>query len=143
MTLYHGSCMNWLNKGILITGASGSGKSDVCFRLIDKGAILIADDQVLLENKNKQLLASCPEALEGLLEVRGLGILKTLYQKQAKIDFQIELAPLNDIERLPQKTLNTFENIEIPVLKLYPFCPSSLLKIKTFISLLEEKEEIL
>ena len=70
----HGSCVVYENKGFLILGPSGSGKSDLAFRLLIQGAWLVADDQVLLKVREGKVFAQSPSPLKGLLEVRGIGI---------------------------------------------------------------------
>ena len=118
MPLIHASCVEWLGKGILIRGKSGAGKSDLALRLIDAGAVLVADDQVLLENKT----ASAPERLRGLLEVRGLGIVRLPFIEKTTIALTVDLCSAAEIERLPKR----FDG----VLRLDAFCASSVAKIK-------------
>ena len=57
---------------VLIEGPSGSGKSDLALRLIDRGAVLISDDQTLLIRAGSRLLARPPQTIAGKLEVRGV-----------------------------------------------------------------------
>src|SRR5260370_41307349 len=63
-------------RAVLLRGPSGSGKSDLALRLIEGGARLIAADQTHLAKKGHALIASPPPALAGLIEVRGVGIVK-------------------------------------------------------------------
>ena len=70
----HGTCIAIDGAGVLLRGPSGCGKSDLALRLIDGGAVLVADDRVSLEARAGDLVASAPDALAGLLEVRGVGI---------------------------------------------------------------------
>jgi len=60
---------------VLIEGRSGSGKSDLALRLIDRGATLVSDDQTLVMRAGKMLRARAPATIAGRLEVRGIGIL--------------------------------------------------------------------
>ncbi|MFR8204974.1 MAG: HPr kinase/phosphorylase [Alphaproteobacteria bacterium] len=63
-------------KAFCLSGGSGTGKSDLALRLImDKKAVLVADDRVELELRNSLITASAPLPLKGLLEVRGIGIM--------------------------------------------------------------------
>ena len=57
-------------------GPSGAGKSDLALRLIDRGAKLIADDRVDLVDDGNRVVLSAPARIKGLIEVRGLGILR-------------------------------------------------------------------
>src|ERR1700760_1504181 len=68
----HGSCVSRNEDAVLILGPSASGKSDLVLRLLSRGFDLVADDQVDIDDG----IASCPPALAGLLEVRGLGIVR-------------------------------------------------------------------
>lgn len=72
----HGGCVALHGQGVLITGDSGIGKSELALGLLDRGHRLVADDAVRLRcGPGNTLLAQCPPRLRGLLEVRGLGIL--------------------------------------------------------------------
>ena len=68
----HASCAARGADGVLLVGPPGAGKSDLLLRLIDRGFVLVADDQVEVAG----LQASPPARLAGLLEVRGLGIVR-------------------------------------------------------------------
>lgn len=70
----HGVMMNILNCGVLITGASGSGKSELALTLIQRGHQLVADDVVECCLHEGQVMTRAPLALQNLLELRGLGI---------------------------------------------------------------------
>lgn len=70
--LIHASCAARNGEGVLILGAPGAGKSDLLLRLLDHGFDLVADDQVNVEAGRAQP----PPSLAGLLEVRGLGLIR-------------------------------------------------------------------
>jgi hypothetical protein len=72
----HATCVAIGAQGVLLLGASGAGKSDLALRLIDDGALLVADDRTLLAVKSGVLTASAPAAIRGLMEIRGVGIVK-------------------------------------------------------------------
>jgi HPr kinase/phosphorylase len=91
----HGSCVARGGSGVLILGASGAGKSDLTLRLLGRGFTLVADDQVEIADG----LARAPEALAGLLEVRGIGIVRLPYISDVKLNLIIALA--DQPERLP------------------------------------------
>jgi HPr kinase/phosphorylase len=84
----HGSCAARADAAVLITGAPGAGKSDLVLRLIDRGFILVADDQVVVTEG----VARPPPELAGLLEVRGLGILRLPYLAAAPLRLIVTLA---------------------------------------------------
>ena len=113
--LIHASCVFWLNKGILFLGDSGTGKSTAALRLIEKGAILVADDYV---NISENLIATCPENTFGKIEVRGIGIVSYPAQKETPLHLVIQCTRiLEDIERIPQD--KTWHNL--PLFTLCPF----------------------
>ena len=74
--IVHASAVSFSGKGILILGASGSGKSKLALALISCGAILIADDQVILNYNKNEIVLSAPKAIRGKIEARNIGILE-------------------------------------------------------------------
>ena len=84
---YHASCAARDAHGVLLLGPSGSGKSDLLLRLLDRGFALVADDQVEVEAG----IAKAPSALAGLVEVRGLGILHLPYLATARLALAVRL----------------------------------------------------
>ncbi len=90
----HASCAARDGQGVLLLGPSGSGKSDLLLRLLDRGFDLVADDRVELADG----IASVPRALAGLLEVRGLGVVRLPHVPSARIALAVELGAG---ERLP------------------------------------------
>ena len=127
----HATCLELNHKGILLIGKPGSGKSDLALRLIkEKQAQLIADDRTDIELVSGEVIASCPQVLKGLLEVRGLGIVKMSHKEQTKISLVIELAEnLSQIERLPLAETTTLLGTKIKKIKLYPFELSAIHKV--------------
>jgi HPr kinase/phosphorylase len=90
----HASCAARAGDGVLILGPSGAGKSDLLLRLMGRGWSLVADDQVELSADAAGLLAAPPAALSGLLEVRGLGLLRGLpVAAPARLRLALELLP--------------------------------------------------
>ena len=94
-------------RAALIRGPSGAGKSRLALDLIHAArtgslpfARLVADDRVHLEAANGRLLVRATEALAGLLEVRGAGILRLAHEACAAVGFVVDLAA-EDAERLP------------------------------------------
>ena len=83
----HASCAARDGHGVLLLGPPGSGKSDLVLRLLDRGFLLVADDRVDLDGDH----ASAPPALAGLLEVRGLGILRLPYLPRARLALAVTL----------------------------------------------------
>jgi HPr kinase/phosphorylase len=88
--------------GVLIRGASGSGKSSLLLSLLcDHGAMLVADDRVALAAAEGRLVATAPDEIAGLMEVRGLGIVRRPHVSPVVVDLVVDLAPLEACPRLP------------------------------------------
>ena len=107
----HGVFLEVFGEGVLITGRSGLGKSELALELLARGHHLVADDAVEFERRGDTLEGRCPPLLEGFLEARSLGVLniRRLYgpralRKSAALDLVIELdaptAPVSGMERL-------------------------------------------
>lgn len=127
----HATLISFHNKGILFIGKSGAGKSDVALRMImEKGATLVADDRVDLEYLDGVLYGSCPQNIQGLLEIRNVGIGQFEYKSKEKISLCIELCEdKNALERLPNDEYVDFLGVSVTKLKLYAFDCSILCKI--------------
>ena len=104
----HASTVALDGRAVLITGPSGAGKSDLALRLLDRGFVLVSDDQTLVRRDGDRLLASAPPNIAGKLEVRGIGIVDMEAQTDVPIALLVELT--SDIQRLPD------DNRERPVL---------------------------
>ena len=88
------------DAGVLLLGESGSGKSDLALRLVAMGALLVADDRTLLGVEHGMLVGRAPPSLQGLIEVRGLGILRLPTAPKAPIRLAAILG--REAERLPE-----------------------------------------
>ncbi|MCA3245180.1 MAG: HPr kinase/phosphorylase [Tagaea sp.] len=121
----HASCVRIDAIGVLLCGGSGCGKSDLALRMIHSGASLVADDRVDLAREDETLRASCPANLAGLLEVRGVGILKVPFVADAAVGLAVDLAPGAQIERLPAPRHRDYLGKSVPVLTLDPFRASA------------------
>ncbi len=101
--------------GLLINGKPGSGKSSLALDLISRGAVLIADDRVLATSREDGLLMSAPDALAGLIEARGLGLLQMPHTSAPLI----AVVDLDDIEteRLPHAHETVMAGVTIPRLR--------------------------
>jgi HPr kinase/phosphorylase len=115
--------------GILLLGPSGTGKSDLALRLIDRGAKLIADDRVDLVDDASRIVLSAPARIKGLIEVRGLGILR-FANVAAPLVLAIELVGAGAVERLPEPDAELFCGRRIPLLRLHPFELSAPIKVE-------------
>lgn len=140
----HATCVEIAKLGVLLCGASGSGKSDLALRAIAAGARLVADDRVdLWCDGSKQsgpklsgtkrsrpiVWAQAPAALAGYLEVRGIGIVREPAAKRARVGLVVDLADKADIERLPEKRSRALLGQSFPLLALDPFAASAVAKL--------------
>lgn len=105
----HASCAARDGAGVLLIGPPGSGKSDLLLRLLDHGFSLVADDQVVLEGG----VARAPDVLAGLIEVRGLGILRSAYVASAPVALAVAMGAG---ERLPEPELH----LGVPLVHIDP-----------------------
>lgn len=119
----HATCIKIGQAGILLLGKSGSGKSDLALRLImNKNACLVADDRVELAVSAKNIKASAPVVLSGLLEIRGVGIMKIPYEKSADVRLVVQLEDdPGKIERMPEEESYVYGDVTIPLIRLYAF----------------------
>ncbi len=86
-------------RAILISGRSGSGKSDLALRLIDRGASLVSDDYTIVRRVGGKLLASAPPDIAGKLEIRGIGIVELPASGDAPVCMMVDLN--GEVERMP------------------------------------------
>ena len=112
----HASCAARAGAGVLLIGPPGAGKSDLLLRLLDRGWSLVADDRVVIDG----LSASPPAALAGLLEVRGLGLLRLPYAASASLTLAVAL---QRGERLPQPA--RYEKVDLPMVSVDPWPASA------------------
>ncbi|TXI17024.1 MAG: HPr kinase/phosphorylase [Ottowia sp.] len=128
-TTMHGVFMDILGLGVLITGESGLGKSELGLELISRGNGLVADDAVDLFRINQTTIEGrCPELLRNLLEVRGIGLLdiraifgETAVRRHMRLRLIVHLVRREtlerDYERLPYEPL-TQEVLGVPIQKV-------------------------
>ena len=126
----HATCIELGATGVLLLGASGSGKSDLALRLIDRGARLVGDDRLLVERRQGQLFGRPVTTLAGLLEVRGFGIVKLPWCPESRLGLAVALQPGAPPERLPEPETYDLLGVPLPLLRLDPDAPSADAKIR-------------
>lgn len=115
-------------KAVLITGPSGSGKSDLALRLIDRGFMLVSDDQTLVRREGDRLFASAPATIAGKLEIRGIGIVEMENAGDVPAALIVELR--GAVPRLPDddRELQVL-GIAVPLVTIDAMTPSAAAKV--------------
>ena len=111
----HASCVALHHRAVLITGAAGSGKSALALELMALGAGLVADDRTRLQVRSGVLIASCPPAIRGRIEARGIGILAAQPHAPTPVTLLADL-DRKSVSRLPERERATLLGIEIDLI---------------------------
>lgn len=114
----HASTVAIDGQGVMILGASGAGKSDLALRLIDRGAVLVADDYTELTCDGGALIASAPVTIGGRIEVRGLGIVPMPRAERVPVALAVHLQ--TSVERMPEPASEAFAGASVRFLPLDP-----------------------
>jgi serine kinase of HPr protein (carbohydrate metabolism regulator) len=130
-----GTCVSIGGHGVLLRGPSGSGKSDLALRLIEEGAALVADDRIDLTVRGDRLVATAPAAIRGMLEVRGLGILRVDPLDSVELSTVIDLVAPEEVPRMPEPLRVEMLGVALPVFKLLSFEPSAPAKVRLAVRL--------
>jgi serine kinase of HPr protein (carbohydrate metabolism regulator) len=125
--LLHATAVVLDGSAVLITGPPGSGKSDLALRLIDRGALLLADDYLHLRADEGRLVAQAPEAIAGLIEVRGLGIIRMRHSSPAPVGLVVAAGTP---ERMPEAATTSLLGIDVPLVVLSLLEASAPLKLE-------------
>ena len=124
----HATCVAIDGRGVLLTGPSGVGKSDLALRLIDRGAILVSDDYTILRRAGAALIASAPSTISGKIEIRGLGIVNIANAANAPVHLLVTLG--EPVPRMPEPATRTISGIALRTLALSAFEASTPIKIE-------------
>ncbi len=125
----HSTCIEIKGKAVLIAGKPGMGKTSLALQLIDRGAILVADDQTFISLESGILTTSPPLLLKGMMEVRGVGICTFPYQEKSPLALYVEICDDGISERLPEPMFTAYYGVQIPSLKLIKNDPLGAIKI--------------
>jgi len=121
---FHGTAFILGDKGVLIRGRSGAGKTTLALSLIEmcaaKGrfARLVADDQVLLHAHGGRLVCAVPESIAGLAEFRGMGLGRTAFEPKMIVDIVVNLVERDAAPRYSSGDNVVLEGCRIPCLEL-------------------------
>jgi len=126
----HGTSVEIKGKAALITGKPGSGKSSLALQLLDRGALLVSDDQTHLVLEDGHIIVSPPASLQGMMEVRGIGICQFPYQEKSVLKLFVEICDQRDCERLPEPTFKEYYGIKVPYLKISKGDPLGAIKVE-------------
>ncbi|HEY0123113.1 MAG TPA: HPr kinase/phosphorylase [Rhizobium sp.] len=126
VTNIHGTAIVVATTGLLFLGPSGIGKSSLAFSCLAAAkplglfAALVADDRVLVSERNGHVIAECPPTIAGLMEVRGTGILRIPYISPVLIHFAVLPVDPATAERLPDENerIDVTEAISLPVIRV-------------------------
>jgi predicted kinase len=121
--IVHASCVAIAGRGVLLAGRSGSGKSDLALRLIDRGAVLVSDDYTQLRRLGASLQARAPATIAGKIEVRGIGILELPAADGVAVCLYADLD--RKPGRLPEAEAIRLAGIDIPLVALSALEPSA------------------
>ena len=113
--IVHGAAVAVAGRGVLILGGSGSGKSALALAMIGRGAALVADDRVILERRGGALVARAPATIAGLIEARGVGILRLPALAEAPLVAAVDL-DRPAAARMPQPVTITHLGIGIELI---------------------------
>ena len=130
MNTVHATCVAFGGRGVLLRGPPGSGKSDLAIRAIEAGARLVADDRVTLVRRSVTIVASAPLSIRGMIELRGLGILRIDAEEETPVALVADLVASEGIERLPEPSRCEILGIELPLIRLAPFEASATAKLR-------------
>ncbi|HXC28892.1 MAG TPA: HPr kinase/phosphatase C-terminal domain-containing protein [Stellaceae bacterium] len=128
--LIHATAVAIGGRAVLLRGASGSGKSDLALRLIDAGARLVADDYSELRREDDAIVVRAPASISGLIEARGIGILKVEPLAAAPLALIADLVAAQHVERFPEPGSETIFGLAIPVVAIAPFEASAPAKLR-------------
>ena len=124
----HASTVASNGRAVLITGPSGSGKSDLALRLLERGFALVSDDQTIVRKDGDVLVASAPPTIAGKLEIRGLGIVDMARTENVPVALLVELT--SDIQRLPDDSRERpVLGVKLPLISIDAMTASAAAKV--------------
>lgn len=138
--LLHATAVALDGRAVLLRGPSGCGKSDLALRLIDAGARLVADDQSEVWREGDTVVVRAPAAIAGLIEVRGIGIVRLAALERAPVALVADLVPAERVERLPERQSAALFDITLPLVAIAPFEASAVAKLRLALDVLTASE---
>lgn len=136
----HASCVAIQGRAVLIEGRSGSGKSDLALRLIDRGGTLVSDDYVRLTRHGRRLHASPPPNIAGKIEVRGIGILDMAHVEDVPVWLLVTVTEAPP--RMPeQESVRRIAGVGVPEIRLPALEPSAPIKVEIALARVKERRQ--
>lgn len=127
--LVHATSVAIGGAAVLLIGESGSGKSDLALRLVDRGATLVSDDYTQLEVRDGRLHASPPATIAGRIEVRYIGIVSMPHMHNVPVALAIGLD--DKPTRMPDRTIHIdILGVAVPLVLLDAREPSAPIKVE-------------
>ena len=114
--IVHATTVAVEGRAVLIRGASGSGKSALALQLLALGAELVADDRTVLTRDADQVIADTPDAIHGLIEARGVGILRCPVTGPMPLALVVDMDH-QEAKRLPNWHQENVLDVALPVLR--------------------------
>lgn len=131
LRLLHATCVAIEERGVLLLGPSGVGKSDLAIRLIDAGAELVADDCVEVVRDGRGLLGRAPKTIGGLIESRGIGIMRLPFRRACELALAVRLLCGGiGFERLPDPKTMHILGYDLPLIRVDPERPSAAARVR-------------
>ncbi len=109
----HASCVAICGRGVLIIGASGSGKSALALQLIALGAKLVADDRTDVSRRGDDVIASVPASIQGMIEARFVGLLRLEDHGPVPLALVVDLDQ-TERQRLPERHMHAVQGVALP-----------------------------
>jgi serine kinase of HPr protein (carbohydrate metabolism regulator) len=117
-------------KGVLVTGSSGAGKTDLMLRALDAGFRLVADDRTLVWASSGRPFGRAPDVLSGQMELRGVGVLAEPPLPMAEIAAVLRCEDeTSEVERIPEPEFQRIAGAEVPLLRAHALDASAPVKL--------------
>lgn len=113
--MLHANCVALDGRGVLIIGRAGAGKSTLALQLMAYGAMLVADDRTIVRLREGDLWAESPPEIWGMIEARGLGVLRADAGQSVKLCYVVDLDQ-HETDRLPQPRDFTLCGVTLPLI---------------------------
>ncbi len=113
--ILHAACVSLGDRAVVIVGASGTGKSALALTLMALGCTLVADDRVSVQVRDGAAYAGCPGTIKGLIEARGIGILRAAHKADVRVALVVDLDQV-EMERLPPRRQFALQGCDLPLI---------------------------